>query len=73
MNNYKVLQDALDKATQRGVFSLQEIGFIMASLKGVHGDLKELEQYRGTAEQFKEEDKNTPLEEVLKQEPKAKK
>ena len=46
MKNYQVLQEALDKATQRGVFSLQEVGYVMASLKAVYNDLSELEARR---------------------------
>jgi len=48
MKNYQVLQEALDKATQRGVFSLQEVGYVMASLKAVYSDLSELEARRDT-------------------------
>ena len=46
MNNYQVLQEALDKATQRGSFNLKETGVIMKALVGLGSDLKELEELR---------------------------
>lgn len=46
MKNYQLVQEALDKATQKGAFNLQETGYIMGALRGVHSDLQELEQYR---------------------------
>jgi len=46
MKNYQVLQEALDKATQRGSFNLQETSYIMTALQGVHKDLQELEQLK---------------------------
>jgi hypothetical protein len=47
MKNYQVLQEALDKATQRGSFNLQETGVIMQALIATSSDLKELESIRG--------------------------
>jgi hypothetical protein len=46
MKEYMILQEALDKATQRGSFNLQEVGIIMSALKGVHGDLEVLPKIR---------------------------
>jgi hypothetical protein len=46
MKNYQILQEALDKATQRGAFSLQEVGLIMSSLRAVHSDLEVLPKIR---------------------------
>lgn len=46
MNNYQVLQEALDKATQKGAFTLQETGIITQALIKTSNDLKELESLR---------------------------
>ena len=46
MKDYATLQQALDKATQKGAFNLQETGAILQALLVVHDSLKELEEYR---------------------------
>lgn len=54
MNNYQVLQEALDKATQKGSFTLQETGIITQALIQTANDLKELEGLRAEAKARKE-------------------
>lgn len=46
MKNYQILQEALDKAVQKGAFNLQESGVIVQTLIAVRNDLQELEEYR---------------------------
>lgn len=72
MKNYQILQEALDKATQRGAFNLQEVGLIMASLRGVHNDLELLPKVQEELEGYKKREgaaKN--IDSLLKPEPKT--
>lgn len=46
MKNYQVLQEALDKATQKGAFTLQETGIITQALIKTSQELQELEKLR---------------------------
>lgn len=65
-NNYQVLQEALDKATQKGAFNLQETGIITQALIKTGNDLRELDALRAENEARKEP-------QVPQEAPKAKK
>ena len=40
MKNYQLLQEALDKACQRGAFNLQESGYVIGALKAIYSEAK---------------------------------
>jgi len=58
--NYQVLQEALDKATQKGAFSLQETGIITQALIATNRDLQELEKMREAQSTAKEASLEAP-------------
>ena len=60
MKNYQILQEALDKATQKGAFTLQETGIIVKALIDTRQDLEALENFRKAEEANKVPADNTP-------------
>tara|TARA_R110000772_G_scaffold50518_4_gene116124 strand:+ start:185 stop:379 length:195 start_codon:yes stop_codon:yes gene_type:complete len=43
MKDYQVLQEAIDKATQKGVYNLQEVSIILKVMNNVYNGLSQLE------------------------------
>ena len=43
MKDYQILQEAMDKATQKGAYSLQEVSIILKAMGNIYNGLSQLE------------------------------